>query len=158
MKFKFSLEKVLRHRSILVDLAKKDFLETQVLLNNEQLNLQGMIDLKTASLERRAVEVQSSQSWTSSVEQINQFLTGQDFRIKQQNLRLLEIEKLVEARREILRLALIEVKIIEKLKEKKKEEFFLEESKKEQAEMDELSVLRFSRIENPLKGSHEDGI
>ncbi|MBC7741670.1 MAG: flagellar export protein FliJ [Bdellovibrionaceae bacterium] len=158
MKFKFSLEKVLRHRSILVDLAKKDFLEAQVVLNGEQAKLQSMIELKAASLEQRAQEVQTKNTWTQSVEQINQFLTGQDLRISQQNQRLLGLEKLVEARREILRQALIEVKIIEKLKEKKKTEFLLEVDKKEQAEMDELSVLRFSRIENPLKGSHEDGI
>jgi hypothetical protein len=33
-----------------------------------------------------------------------------------------------------------------------------EVAKAEQAEIDELTVLRFSRIENLIKGSHEDGI
>ncbi len=158
MKFKFSLEKVLKHRTILVDLAKKDFLEAQAYQNAEITRLEQMQELKQSTLQSRSQQIQSSQAWTNSVDQINQFLTGHDLRIKQQNLRLIEIEKLVESRREILRQALIEVKIMEKLKEKKKVEFLSEEAKKDQAELDELSVLRFSRIENPIKGSHEDGI
>ncbi|MBC7420796.1 MAG: flagellar export protein FliJ [Bdellovibrio sp.] len=158
MKFKFSLEKVLRHRIILMDLAKKSFLEAQAVQVAEEKKLVEMLELKNSTLENRTQQIQSSQSWTNSVEQINTFLHGHDLRIKQQNLRLLDFEKVVEARREILRLALIEVKIMEKLKEKKKTEFLTEAMKKEQAELDELSVLRFSRIENPLKGSHEDGI
>ncbi len=158
MKFKFSLEKVLRHRNILVDLAKKSFLEAQAVQVAEQQKLVEMLELKNATLENRTQQIQSGQSWTNSVEQINTFLNGHDLRIKHQNLRLLDFEKVVESRREILRLALIEVKIMEKLKEKKKTEFLSEAMKKEQAELDELSVLRFSRIENPIKGSHEDGI
>jgi flagellar protein FliJ len=158
MKFKFTLDKVLKHRAILVDIAKKYFLEAQAYQNSEIERLDQMHTLKANTLENRAQQIKSSQSWTNTVEQMNQFLTGHDVRIKQQNQRLLEIEKLVESRREILRLALIEVKIMEKLKEKKKTEFLFEEAKKEQAELDELSVMRFSRIENPIKGSHEDGI
>ncbi len=158
MKFKFSLEKVLRHRSIQVDLAKKELLEAQAVYNGEQDRLTQMIELKKSTLENRSQKIKTSQSWTQTVDQMNQFLLGHDLRIKQQNLRLLELEKLVESRREILRLALIEVKIIEKLKEKKKAEFLKESLKKEQAEIDELTVLRFSRNENPIKGSHEDGI
>ncbi len=158
MKFKFSLEKVLKHRLILVDLAKKSFLEAQAVQTAEQQKLVEMFELKTITLANRTQQIQSNQSWTNSVEQINTFLAGHDLRIKYQNLRLLDFEKVVESRREILRLALIEVKIMEKLKEKKKTEFLLEATKKEQAELDELSVLRFSRIENPIKGSHEDGI
>ena len=158
MKFKFSLEKVLRHRQIQLDLAQRDFLEAQNFLNDEIAVLENMKQLKQDSLQQRAELVNSSQTWSSTVEQINQFVSGQDLRIKNQNLRLLEFEKQVEALREILRKASIEVKIIEKLKEKKLEEHKKEQQRKEQNEMDELSVLRFSRNESLLKGSHEDGI
>ena len=158
MKFKFSLEKVLRHRQIQLDLAQRDFLEAQNFLNDEIALLENMKQLKQDSLQQRAELVNSSQTWSSTVEQINQFVTGQDLRIKNQNLRLLEFEKQVEALREILRKASIEVKIIEKLKEKKLEDHKKEQQRKEQNEMDELSVLRFSRNESLIKGSHEDGI
>lgn len=158
MKFKFSLEKVLRHRQIQLDLAQRDFLEAQNFFNDEIAVLENMKQLKQDSLQQRAELVNSSQTWSSTVEQINQFVSGQDLRIKNQNLRLLEFEKQVEALREILRKASIEVKIIEKLKEKKFEDYKKEQQRKEQNEMDELSVLRFSRNESLIKGSHEDGI
>ena len=158
MKFKFSLEKVLRHRHIQLDLAQRDFLEAQNFLYDEIATLENMKQLKQDSLQQRAELVNSSQTWSSTVEQINQFVSGQDLRIKNQNLRLLEFEKQVEALREILRKASIEVKIIEKLKEKKLEDHKKEQQRKEQNEMDELSVLRFSRNESLIKGSHEDGI
>lgn len=158
MKFKFNLEKVLKHRNILSDLAQRDFLEALSILNNEIKKLESMKQMKTDSLKQRSETVQGSQTWAASVEQINQFLTGQDLRIKIQNQRLHEMEKGVEDLREILRKSMIEVKIIEKLKEKKFEEFKANENRKEQNEMDELSVLRFSRIESLIKGSHEDGI
>ena len=158
MKFKFSLEKVLRHRHIQVDLAQRDFAEAQNKLNDEIAVLENMHQLKSNSLAQRAELVQSSQTWTLAVDQINQFLLGQDLRIKKQNQRLPEFEKVVEEMREILRKASIDAKIIEKLKEKKFEDFKLEQNRKEQSEMDELTVLRFSRNENLIKGSHEDGI
>ncbi len=158
MKFKFSLEKVLRHRHIKVDLAQRDFIEAQNRLNDEGAVLENMHQLKNDSLTQRAELVRSSQAWTLAVDQINQFLLGQDLRIKNQNQRLPEFEKLVEEKREILRKASIDAKIIEKLKEKKFEDFKLEQNRKEQSEMDELTVLRFSRNENLIKGSHEDGI
>ena len=158
MKFKFTLEKVLKHRTIQSDLAQRDFLEAQNNLNEEIKKLEAMQQLKNDSLQQRSQTVQESQTWAASVEQINQFLIGHDFRIKIQNQRLLDAEKTVEEMREILRKAMIEVKIIEKLKEKKYEEFKKESARKEQNELDELSVLRFSRNESLIKGSHEDGI
>lgn len=158
MKFKFSLEKVLRQRELQESLAQRDFAEAQNFLNDEIAKLQNMIQVKEESIRERNKLVQNTQTWGVSVQQINQFLLGQDVRIKQQNQRLSEFEKVVEAKREILRKASVEVKIIEKLKEKKLEEFKLEFERKEQNELDELTALRFSRNENPLKGSHEDGI
>lgn len=158
MKFKFSLEKVLRHRHLQESLAQRDFLEAQNNLNTEIQKLKNMIQVKEDSLQQRNQLVQTTQTWSQSVEQINMFLQGQDLRIKRQNQRLTEFEKVVEDKREILKNASVEVKIVEKLKEKKFEEFKSELNRKEQNELDELSALRFSRKENPFKGSHEDGI
>ncbi len=158
MKFQFSLEKVLRHRHLQVDLAQRDFMEAQNFLRDEIAVLDNMKQLKQDSLQQRAQLVSANQTWSPTIEQINLYVNGQDLRIKNQNQRLLVIEKQVEEKREILRNASIEVKIIEKLKEKKFEEFKTEQQRKEQSELDELSVLRFSRNESLIKGSHEDGI
>lgn len=157
-KFKFSLEKVLMHRQINVDLAQKDFSDAVAERNLEQNKLNGMIDLKNRSLNERTQMVQQTMNWTLAVEQINSFLLGQDLRIKNQTLRLKKTENIVESKREILRQSVSEVKILEKLKEKQQQAYLVEVAKAEQDELDELSVLRFSRIDNLIKGSHEDGI
>lgn len=157
-KFKFSLEKVLKQRQITVDLAQKDFSDAQQLFNLENEKLQEMINVKDESLLRRSSLTQTTDDWVNQVEQINVFLAGQDLRIKNQNLRLKKVENLVESRREILRQAVSEVKILERLEEKQRQQYAAEVARVEQAELDELAVMRFSRNENPIKGSHEDGI
>lgn len=157
-KFKFTLEKVLVQRQIVADQAERDFAEAQGQLREEEAELNRLIEAKEqATIERRNL-IDTTQDWMSSVNQINQFLLGQDVRVKKQHLRIKDAENLVESRREILRQAVSEVKIIERLEEKQKKAYMAEVAKAEQAELDELAVLRFSRIENPLKGSHEDGI
>lgn len=147
-KFKFSLDKLLRQRLIQVDIQKKEFLEAEKLLEQELETLDQMNQQKEDALSRRFNTVSETTFWSASVEQINLFLNGQDLRIKNQNQRLIEFKKRVESRREILQQALTEAKIIEKLKDKKKKEFVKEVLRIEQKETDELSVIRFSKIEN----------
>ncbi len=142
----------------MADVAIKEFAEIKALLEAEIAVLNDMISVKTRSLEERTAMIQGTFDWVNSVAQINNFVTGQDLRIKNQNLRLLDLEKLVEARREILRQRVSEVKIIEKLEEKQKRAYMEMASKAEQAELDEISVLRYSRTESLLKGSDEDGL
>lgn len=157
-KFKFGLSKVLTQRQIAADIAVKDFAEAKAVLDEEIARLHEMIAVRARSLAERAAMIQGSTDWVNSVAQINNFVTGQDLRIKNQNLRLLDLEKLVEARREILRQRVSEVKIIEKLEEKQKRAYMENAARTEQAELDEISVLRYSRNESLLKGSDEDGI
>jgi flagellar FliJ protein len=157
-KFKFGLDKVKTQRQIVADLAQREFVEAQAVLDAETTKLNEMIALKDRTLEDRATMIQTSSDWVNQVDQINKFLIGQDLRIKNQNLRLQECENLVEARREILRQSVSEVKILERLEQKQKQAYMAEVAKVEQAEMDEIAVLRFSRNESLIKGSHEDGI
>ncbi len=157
-KFKFNLAKVLTQRQIIADAAQRSFVEAQAAHSAEMTKLNEMIEIKNRSLEERATLIQNSSDWVNSVAQINNFIIGQDLRIKNQNLRLQELENLVESRREILREKVSEVKILERLEEKQKQAYMSQTAKEEQAELDELSVLRFSRNENLTKGSHEDGI
>lgn len=146
------------HRQILADLAQKSFSEAQGQLIAETADLNAMVNLRTSALEQRAKAVETTTDWANSVAQINQYVIGQDQRIKNQNLRIKKTENLVESRREILREAISEVKILERLEEKQKQAYMAEAAKLEQAELDELAVVRFSRIESLIKGSHEDGI
>lgn len=157
-KFKFGLSKVLVQRQIVADIAQKNFAEAKAALDAETEKLNEMISTKHQSLEDRSTMIQNNSDWVNSVAQINNFIVGQDLRIKNQNQRLQELENMVESRREILRQSVSEVKILERLEEKQRQAYMGKARKAEQDELDEISVLRFSRIENPIKGSNEDGI
>lgn len=150
-KFKFTLEKVLVQRQIIKDVAERSFAEAQQLLNAENDALNALIEAREQSLIQRRTLIDTTQDWMTAVEQINQFVAGQDLRIKKQHLRIKDAENLVESRREILRQAVSEVKIIERLEEKQKKAYLVDVAKAEQAELDELTVLRFSRNENRVK-------
>ncbi len=145
MKFKFPLQTVVRHRKIKEDLAQKDFLEAQAELNKELQNLKFLEEqLHQAHVQAHNLEVAGGMQGPA-LSQIHEFKKGQVLRIERQKMRISEVEKWVEERREILRQAALEYKIIEKLREKKFEEYKLERISKEQKEADEQSILRFRK-------------
>lgn len=147
MKFKFSLEKVLKYRHTQVDLARRDFLQAQDKLDQAISVRDQMIVDKDTTLQNRSQVIQKENNWQFKVEQMNAFLSGQDLRIARQNESLKAIEKEVESYREILMKALSEAKMIERLKEKKKEEFIKNFNEKEQKELDEIATTRYVRTE-----------
>ncbi len=144
MKFKFKLDKVLRHRKILEDLAQKDFQEAQAALN-AQVDLLEKMKNEKAEARRRSYEMQAQTGGQvlESLKQIHDFILLQDIRIEKQVKVIAEHEKLVEAKREILRQKAMDTKIIKRLEEKKREQFNNEQRINEQKELDEMSVLRF---------------
>lgn len=142
MKFKFSLEKLLNQRHIQVNLDRRAFLDKQSEYDLEEVQLQKMVQLKTDVLQDRATQIQQGNHWQSQVEQMNSFLTGHDLRIEKQNKRLKEIEKEVEVLRQILLKSLTEARMVERLKEKKKDEFLKEALATEQKELDEIVSTR----------------
>ena len=147
MKFKFSLEKVLRHRNLQVDLARRDYLEAQNNLNSAVNARDEMIAVRENNKTYRSELVAKNGNWQDQVQQINTYLIGQDLRIAKQNESLKLLEKEVEPYREILRKALTEAKMMERLKDKKKEEFVKTYNENERKELDEISTLRHARIE-----------
>ena len=150
-KFKFKLEKVLLQREINLELAQKDFSEIMKIKNDEEEILSKMINSKEEAKSQSVKLIETTKDWVLQVDQINRYLAGQDLRIKNQNERLMKIEKLVESRREILQQKATEVKILERLKEKQQREYVEEVNKKEQAEIDEMAVIRFARNDSLLK-------
>src|SRR5690606_11332207 len=87
-------------------------------------------------------------SLAPKLDQISEFKRLQQVLIQNQKKKIQEIQNLVEAKREILRQAAVEYKIMERHREKKFEEFKQEYRRNEQKELDELSVLRFEKEEN----------
>ncbi|MNL46044.1 flagellar biosynthesis chaperone [compost metagenome] len=143
MKFKFPLQKVLEHRKIVENLAQKDFQEVQMLLNTENEKLTKMEqDMHEAQITAGALSSEGGNQGPA-LSQIHEFLRGQRIRITTQRFRIAEVEKLVEAKRDILRQAAVDYKIIEKMRENKFEEYRQGRLIEDQKEMDEQAILRF---------------
>lgn len=145
MKFKFPFENVLKHRKVLEDLAQRDFQLVLSEFNSELGKLQKMKDDVHAA-HRGAYETQvQGGSAGPALSQVHEFLKLQDVRIERQQLKVQEFEKRVEDLREILRLKAIDYKMIESLKDRKKEAFRIEKNKLEQKKSDEVATLRHIR-------------
>jgi flagellar FliJ protein len=142
MKFKFSLEKVLQHRKILENLAQRDFQEAQAVLTHNEEILNSLKNQMTQSFEESFKTQHGSGQTSEQLKTIHDFMLGQKVRIQRQEAKIQEIRKLVEEKREILREKATDYKIIERLREKKKAEWLEEMKKKEQKELDDISVLR----------------
>ena len=116
MKFKFKLDKVLNHRKNLEDVAQRDFQEAQANLNFEIQKLSQMQEaVRMARL--GAFKFQSDGGKSSShLNQVHDYMVGQDLRMERQKEKIKENENLVENLREILRAKAIDCKIITELK------------------------------------------
>lgn len=144
MKFKFNLEKVLSHRKTIENLAQIDFQEALALLRAEEAILEKM---KNEIVEARdkAFQIQTAiaiDQAPNRLQQIFFFMKGQAEKIKIQESKIQNFEKLVESYREILRSRVTESKILERLKHRKKVDFDREQSRLEQIEADDMNLIR----------------
>ena len=143
MKFKFPLQKVLDHRKVKEDMAQKDFQEALMELNELNEKLLSMENaVHEAHLHAGGLHKQGG-AQGPALSQINDFLRNQKILIHMQNAKIFNQEKIVEEKRELLKAAAVETKIISKFKEKKFEEYKHERETEEQKEMDEQSILRY---------------
>lgn len=142
------MQKVLEHRKVQEDLAKTDYQVTLVRLNEEVEKLQNMIDQKKKA-RVKSFEVETGSSVPNALqngilEESARFQKLQDVRIEKQKEVITKWEKEVESKREILKSKAIDYKIIDKFKDRKKQQFVDEHNKNEQKENDEISILRFA--------------
>lgn len=146
MKFKFPLQKVLEHRKIQENLKQKDFQDAVMALQEEQARLESMLQQKTQAHASAGQMVKQGGQQGAGLSQVHDFLRGQDVLIQRQQLKVQEAEKLVEAKREILKQAAQEYKIIEKMRENQFEQYRQKRLSDDQKEMDEQSILRFKQV------------
>lgn len=146
MKFKFPLQKVLEHRKLRENLVQKDFQDAQALLQEQVNKLEKMNHQVTEAYERSGNLAKQGGAQGPALMEIHEFLKGQRQRIQFQEQKVQEFEKLVEAKREILRQAAMDYKIMEKMRENKFEAYRQERIATEQKENDEQSILRFKAV------------
>lgn len=144
-KFKFGLQKVMQHRKTVEDLAQRDFQEAQAEFNRQNEILKQMYQAIDDARKTAFAKQTEGGMAASALSQVHDFVKGQDIRIERQKAKIQEIERLVENLREILRKAAMDYKIIESLRDKKKQEFKKKVSVKEQKLTDDLNLMRFKR-------------
>lgn len=148
MKFKFSLQSVLKNRQIQEDLAQKDFAEAQAALAIEEDKLTKLQEQLHKSYLLAGDCTQQGGALGPRLDQITEFRKFQKILIEGQKKVIQEKQNVVEAKRDLLRAAALEVKIMERLREKKFEEYKFKRRSEEQKELDELSILRFEKDEH----------
>lgn len=144
-KFKFKLQKILQHRKTLEDIAQRDLEEAAAELRQRETLLTQYVQSIVSARDEASRMQQLGGSLGAGLMQIDGFIKGQEVRIQRQKEQIKEQASLVENLREILRQKAIDYKIMEELREKKKKEFFEEQEKLEQKEIDDLNSMRFQR-------------
>lgn len=144
-KFKFGLQKVMQHRKTVENISQRNFQEAQAELNHQNEILRQMYqaidDARKTAFEKQKEGGQTA----SALSQVHDFVKGQDIRIERQKAKIQECLGLVENLREILRKSAMDYKIIEGLRDKKKQDFKKKVSVKEQKLTDDLNLMRFKR-------------
>ncbi len=142
MRFRFRLEKLLDARRIQQELAQKDFAEALHELRIHENKIQEMQELEKNSYQQLGQALQQGGQQTSVMQNIAFFQRGLKLSMANIQKQIEGLQSVVEEKREVLREKMIEYKMIEKLKEKKFQQFLHEAKRSEQKDIDEISVLR----------------
>jgi flagellar FliJ protein len=125
------------------NLAQRDFQEVLAELAKQRQILSDMQEQVTLARQGRYHKQVEGGKTAPALSQVDDFIKGQDIRMDLQRAKIQECEKRVEELREILRLKAIDYKIIEGLKDRKSEEFKIEQKKLEQKQTDDMNTMRF---------------
>jgi flagellar FliJ protein len=151
MKFKFSLDRVMKHRKTLEDIAQRDFQLALADLKKEENQLEFLIQEKNKCYDIVFKKQSQGGNQGEALSQIDAFMKGQDIRIARQRKKIEECNSKVEEMREILLEKAKEYKIISELHDRKKAIFIKEFNKKESRKLDDQNIMRF-RIKDDKNG------
>lgn len=142
-KFEFNFDALLNYRSRLEELARKDYLEAKAKLD-EVLNSINMMYLSIDQSKARIGQVEMSPNVNlSEISSIHEFIMGQLKKIETARYKSRELMAIAEEKHEIMVEAAKNKKVLEKLKEKRREEFRQEQKKIETKRLDDLVTMRY---------------
>ncbi len=143
-KFRFSLQPLLEHKERLEELARKDYLEITDRLRKEEERLRVYVDIykrlseNLDTMKKEGREVSELRFQYRYLNNIKEF-------IETQRKTIVELKRAVEERKTELTNAAIDRKVVEKTKEKKREEYESELKREEQKLIDEVAANGFVR-------------
>lgn len=146
MSFQFRLEKVLKHRKSLEEIAKRDFIHAQNDLKVEQELLQNYFHfIELAQAKRHELIIQGN-SPGDSLSQIFEYIKGMEIKINRQKDVISKNLAIVEEKKLALQEAAREYKMIEKLREKQQIEYRIKEKKLEEKLQNEIANSKSSSV------------
>lgn len=142
-KFKFAFDKLLDHKRTLEDVARREYFEAQRLVDIAKKELEEMYK-RIDDSRARAHDIETAGGRQApTLSQIDEFINLQKIRIERHRLKIRELNAVAEQKQELLIEAAKERKTLEKLREKRMEEYDLQAKLAEMKEVDELVVTRF---------------
>ncbi len=141
-KFGFRLESVLKLKTQIEDNAKNNLARSTRELQNQKNRLEELEEIKELSMNKLTSEVDSGIP-VYQIRNFNSFFGLMKNKITKQKVNVNNAQNDVDINREALVKAMQEKKILEKLKEKKYEEYLVEQNKAEQQLIDELNSYKF---------------
>lgn len=145
MAYKFPLEALLKHRSRLEDLARKDYFMAQSEADESMQKIEGYWKAISDARSLRANKESMGGKSVHLLAEVESFISGSKVKIDREQKRLRELLMVVEEKKEILVEAAKEHKIIQKLKEKKAAIYRKKKKAKELKNNDDIVTMRFKR-------------
>lgn len=144
MKFKFRLETVMRQRKAEQDIAQREYAEAQLNVRDQLARIEKMYtDIDEARMMSDQINSKGG-ACAEHLASIEEFIAGQKLKIEIARKRARELMAVEEEKHEVLVEKVQALKILEKLKERKKDEFKKLVKKKEIKEAEDIVIMKFN--------------
>ncbi len=145
MKFKFGLETLRKHRKNLEEMARRDFAEAKNSSDKILKQIDHFYDDSDKAREYAGSVIQSEITDPGLLQISSEFIERNKIRIERKKTEFRQAMVVTEEKQQSLVDAARETKILDKLKDKKKEEFLKKLRKKNRKDTDEVVVQRHGR-------------
>jgi flagellar FliJ protein len=151
MKFEFAFDSLLNHKRTLEDVARRDWAAAQRRVDDATEELNRFYDqVEDARQRANRIEIEGGRRSPDLV-MIDEFLIGQKVRIERQRAMIRDLMQEAERLQELLVQAAKERRTLEKLKEKRHEEYKKIRKKMEMKTVDDLVTMRFAKQSETTK-------
>jgi flagellar FliJ protein len=145
MKFKFPFETLIKERKVRRDEAERDYrIALSKVEEQKAVQTQMKSALKDALNETQNIK-KTGGMLASALVSYEEFVQGQKVKIQRHGKTIKGLEDIAEEKRKILVEAARDLKVLEKLKEKRYTQFKQEVRKKEMKLLDEIAITRAAR-------------
>lgn len=142
--FRFDLQSVLRHRQMKEDQARRDFLWVKGLFDQRRDALDRLFDVRRRTRDEMGTKTGGAVE-VKELLRYQRYLNGLRYQIATARAELATVEKELDARRQLFEKARRERKVMDKLRERRREDWAVEVRRAEQKETDEVGAQLTSR-------------